>query len=111
MRIGKSDRRIEIQRATETTNGYGEKVETWSELATVWAELMKTSGQKEAISNQQDTAAKTLTFKIRSSSTTRGITPKDRVIYSGDTFDIKGIDEIGRNDQLLLMCETASSTY
>jgi len=42
MRIGKSDRRITVERYTTSTNAYGERVQTWSTLLTVWAELMKT---------------------------------------------------------------------
>jgi SPP1 family predicted phage head-tail adaptor len=111
MIIGKSDRRITIQRATETTNGYGEKVATWATLITVWAELQKTSGAKEAIANRQDTAAKQLVFKIRSSTDSRGVTTKDRLVYDGKYFDITGIEEQGRNDQLLIMCQLNDTTY
>ena len=64
MIIGKSDRRITVQRATETTNDYGEKAATWATLITVWAELMKTSGMKEVIADRQDTASQTIAFKV-----------------------------------------------
>jgi len=111
MIIGKSDRRITIQRATETTNGYGEKVATWATLITVWAELQKTSGAKEAIASRQDTATKQLVFKIRSSTDSRAVTTKDRLVYDGKYFDITGIEEQGRNDQLLIMCQLNDTTY
>ena len=74
MIIGKSDRRITIERATETTNGYGEKVASWATLITVWAELQKTSGMRESIDNRQDTARQQLNFKIRSSTDSRAVT-------------------------------------
>ena len=41
MRIGQSDRRIEVQSYTTSANAYGERVPSWSTLVTVWAELMK----------------------------------------------------------------------
>jgi hypothetical protein len=31
---------------------------------------------------------------------TRGLTAKDRITYSGNTFNIFGIKEIGRNNML-----------
>lgn len=37
MPVGKLDRRITIEQATQGVGPYGEPVETWSELATVWA--------------------------------------------------------------------------
>jgi len=111
MIIGKSDRRIAFERATETTNDYGEKAQTWSVLVTVWAELMKTSSPKEAISDRQDTASKTLTFKVRSSSDTRAVNTKDRVVYDSKYFDITGIEEVGRNDQLVFTCRLNDTSY
>ena len=42
MRIGLSDRRVEVQRYTTTTNTYGERQLNWATYITVWAELMKT---------------------------------------------------------------------
>jgi len=111
MIIGKSDRRITIQRATETTNGYGEKVATWATLIIVWAELQKTTNLRESISDRQDTATQQLAFKVRSSTDSRGVTTKDRVVYDSKTYDITGIEEIGRNDQLVLMCQLNDTTY
>ena len=111
MIIGKSDRRITVQRATETTNDYGEKAATWSTLITVWAELMKTSGMKEVIADRQDTASQAIAFKVRSSTDTRAVTTKDRVVYDGKYFDISGIEEVGRNDQLVLTCQLNDTTY
>lgn len=111
MIIGKSDRRITIERATETTNGYGEKVASWATLITVWAELQKTSGMRESIDNRQDTARQQLNFKVRSSTDSRAVTTKDRVVYDSKYFDIIGIEEIGRNDQLVLNCVLNDTTY
>ena len=68
MRIGKSDRRITVERYTTSTNAYGERVQTWSTLLTVWAELMKTGeGMTERISTNQDMPIQRVRFKIRSS--------------------------------------------
>ena len=111
MRIGRSDRRITIERATASLNAYGEEALSWATLITVWAELQKTSGLNESISDRQDTATQTLNFKIRSSTDSRAVTTKDRVLYDSKYYDIQGIEEIGRLDQLVLNCKLNDTTY
>ena len=109
MKIGRADRRVTIERATYTTNGYGERVASWATVTSVWAELMKSSGIGESITNAQDIARQTLYFKVRSSTTTRGIKADDRLTYATRTYDIKGIEEIGRNAELVIVCETTTT--
>ena len=106
MRIGKSDRRITIQRYTTATNVYGERRLDYTTLMTVWAELMKTGeGMTERISTNQDMPIQRVRFKIRSSSDSRGIKADDRVLYDGKYYNIQGIEEVGRQDQLVLLCQ------
>tara|TARA_R100001015_G_C4626020_1_gene184814 strand:- start:355 stop:693 length:339 start_codon:yes stop_codon:yes gene_type:complete len=105
MRIGKSDRRITIQRYTTTTNVYGERRLDYSTLITVWAELMKTEGITERISTNQDMPVQRVRLKIRSSTDSRGIKADDRVLYDGKYYNIQGIEEVGRQDQLILFCQ------
>jgi SPP1 family predicted phage head-tail adaptor len=98
MIIGKSDRRIIVQRATVTTNGYGEPVSSWATLITIWAELLKQTGLAERIQSDQDSATKMLSFKVRRSTDSRGVTTDDRITYDGLTYDIHGIEEVGRTE-------------
>jgi len=106
MRIGKSDRRITVERYTTSTNAYGERVQTWSTLLTVWAELMKTGeGMTERITTDQDMPVQRVRFKVRSSSDSRDIKADDRVLYNSKYYNIQGIEEVGRQDQLVLLCQ------
>ena len=110
MRIGQSDRRITVERYTTTTNDYGERVQTWATLLTVWGELMKTGeGMTERITTDQDMPVQRLRFKIRSSSDSRGIKSDDRVLYNSKYYNIQGIEEIGRQDQLVLLCQISGT--
>lgn len=110
MRIGQSDRRITVERYTTSTNDYGERVQTWATLLTVWAELMKTGERMtERITTDQDTPVQRLRFKIRSSSDSRGIKADDRVLYNSKYYNIQGIEEIGRQDQLVLLCQISGT--
>jgi head-tail adaptor len=73
---------------------------------TVWAELMKTGeGMTERITTDQDMPVQRVRFKIRSSSDSRGIKADDRVLYDGNYYNIQGIEEVGRQDQLVLLCQ------
>ncbi|WP_085025288.1 phage head closure protein [Ensifer aridi] len=96
---GKLDRRITIERETETgRNEVNEPVYEWAALATVWARRRDASdGEREAAGQVGSTLM--TRFVIRSSSVTRSVTPVDRLNYSDATWNILGVKETeeGRN--------------
>lgn len=95
MNAGKLDRRITIERATTTTNAFGEAVKTWAPLATVWAHVIDVSdGEVWRAAEVQATI--TTRFQIRWSPASSTITPLDRVIYQGRTYDINRVKELQR---------------
>ena len=99
MRFGTMDRRITIKRATLSANAYGERAETWGTLATVWAEVQYKEGSgREAVQSDQLYSSQPVHFIIRYSSDVSGIRPSDRVSYNGDTYQIEGVQEIGRQE-------------
>ncbi|MCB1516124.1 MAG: head-tail adaptor protein [Hyphomicrobiaceae bacterium] len=93
---GTLDRRLTIVRASGSQNGYGELDRTWSTLTTIWAERRDVS-DGERIAMGEQTAALVSRFRVRSTGVTRTITARDRAICGGDTFEITGIKEVGRN--------------
>lgn len=96
MDAGRLDARVTILRATSAPNAFNEPVETWSALATVWAEARPVSdGERWAAG--QTLADQTIRFTVRWSSTAATITPKDRLSHGGRTYDIAGVKNIGRN--------------
>lgn len=92
MRAGKLDRRITVQRAETTTDDFGADIETWEDVATVWAQQRPNRGA-ERFSAQQVAGSNVLTFHIRYLA---GLTTRDRVIYNNFIFNIKDVREIGR---------------
>jgi SPP1 family predicted phage head-tail adaptor len=93
------DRRIGIQRATLTANAYGERAETWATIATVWAEVQYKEGSgREAVQSDQVYSSQPVHFIIRYSSDVSDIRPSDRVSYNGNTYQIEGVQEIGRGE-------------
>lgn len=96
MRAGRLDRRIELQKNSPTQNTAGEEVDNWTELYTVWAEVIPVRGS-ERYASQQDAAVIEEKFRIRYLS---DITPKNRILYNSRIYDIKGVLEIGRREGL-----------
>ncbi|WP_244483735.1 phage head closure protein [Rhizobium sp. Root482] len=95
------DRRITIQRVTTVNNEFNEPVETWSDLATLWARRKDSSDvvKTELLGAEQISAYLLAHFTIRSSTLSKTITPLDRISYDGHVWNIKGTKEAadGRN--------------
>ena len=94
MRSGRLDRRLTLQRRTLTENDYGEPVETWTTLATVWAEKIPVRGSERYVA-MQTVAEVDTRFKIRYRT---DVSPLDRVVCAGITYDVQGVIEIGRRE-------------
>ena len=102
MEGGNLRHRVAIQRRDTTLDVFGQQVQTWITLFTVW-------GMAEDISGREFVAA----MAINSLATTHimiryraGITAADRVLYDGVIYNITAppIDPTGRKRELHLMC-------
>jgi SPP1 family predicted phage head-tail adaptor len=98
MDAGKLDRRITIQGVSLADDGYGGQVETWSTVATPWAQFLP-GGGNEKFASAQVYAETQARFRIRWRA---GITPTNRVVFDGKTWDVLAVDEIGRREGLEL---------
>ena len=107
MRAGSLDRRITIERATESRDAFNSIVKAWATLTTVWASKQETR-DTERVASQEVGAEITTRFQIRWSSTVSDVNPKDRVIFDGRTYDIVGVKEIGRREGLELSASARS---
>jgi SPP1 family predicted phage head-tail adaptor len=104
MRAGKLDRVITIQRYTETVNEYGTPEFTWSDVATMRAQLVQASTD-EYIRGYGAADVTVIIFRIR---WLDGITTANRIVYDSADFNIKETKEIGRRKGLELRCEAVS---
>lgn len=95
---GKLDRRITLQRRTTAANAYSEPIETWTNLATVWASIdYPLTGSGETFQDAINQAATSVIFTIRYRADVGFI---ERINYGGDTYDIERVSELGRNNHL-----------
>jgi len=97
MLAGPLDRRITLRRFTSTQDVYGDPVETWADLATVWASRRRASA-RETLAAAEVSAAITDIFEIRRDSAWSNLSPKDALVFEGRTYDIASVDEIGRRE-------------
>jgi SPP1 family predicted phage head-tail adaptor len=90
---GKMDRRVQFQRATITDDGFS-SVETFANHGSpVWASKNDVSDGEKWRADQVS-AVISARFQVRYSTFTAALTPADRLVYGGTTYDISGIKEI-----------------
>ena len=95
---GTLDRRIIIQRHQQTgTNAFNEPIYSWGTLATVWAARRDVSDAETFAAGQVGSSLRTR-FVIRANSTTKTVTPTDRISYDGSIWNIKGVKEGDQSD-------------
>lgn len=94
MRAGEMDRLVTLQRFTTTEDEYGERIEIWTNLATVFAEARQQGG-REYLAAATTLAEVRVVFFLR---WFPDITVLDRVNYDGVLHNIVEVREIGRRD-------------
>ena len=103
IQAGKLDRRIEIQRqGTPVDDGYTTTPGALETFCTRWASWKPANG-REVFENQGNEAKAGGTFWLRYDSLPSTILPTDKVSFSDKTWDIKGIQELGRREGIELI--------
>lgn len=95
------DRRITIERESETVKPSGGVVKSWTSVATVWAEVLQQSAS-EFFTGYGEAETGTVIFRVRYRP---GITTADRVNCNGTSYGLTEIKELGRRDALELRGE------
>ncbi|RZJ19120.1 MAG: head-tail adaptor protein [Brevundimonas sp.] len=84
MQAGKLERRVTIQRFTETRDEMNEPVKVWADVATVWAQARPNRGN-ERFAAAQVAGAAVMSFHIRYRA---DLTVQDRLVYDGVVYEI-----------------------
>lgn len=108
MNIGYLDRRITFVAPATDRNEYGEVTGDTTDYATVWAALDNKSASGAVIQEQESTINR-VTWRVRSSTTTRAVTPKYSIRYKTDMYNILAVQEVGRNNELHFITERVKS--
>uniref|UniRef100_UPI003BABB206 phage head closure protein n=1 Tax=Stappia sp. TaxID=1870903 RepID=UPI003BABB206 len=106
MRAGKLDRSIVIQAYARTgTTPAGAPVMSWSDFATVRAQIVQASTE-EFQRDYGEGGNTAIIFRLR---WLDGVTVAHRVTYDGKILNIREMTEIGRRRGLELRCEEVRS--
>ncbi|MDW9626495.1 phage head closure protein [Sinorhizobium meliloti] len=106
MRAGRLDRSITIQRSTYEIDPAGSPVYTWTDIATVRAEIVQASTE-EFIRSYGASDETLVIFRIRFLD---GVTNADRVTFEGEHHNIKEVKEIRRRRGLELRTVRVAGT-
>lgn len=100
MRAGKLDKSLTIERVTTTVDEFGTPTEGWATVAAVRAQRVKLSTEEflRAFGSNAEAVA---VFRIRHLD---GLTLADRITCDGQSYDLKGIEPLGRREGLELRC-------
>lgn len=101
MQAGQLRKRVIIQQRSQTQDDYGQPLQTWTDVATVYAGIEPLNGREllaaQAVNSE---VSHNVTMRYRS-----GITPAMRLNYQGRLFNIHTIlDENERHRMLTLQC-------
>jgi SPP1 family predicted phage head-tail adaptor len=105
-RAGRLNHRIEVQVASTEADSFGQGVDTWVTIATVWAGIEPLSS-RELVTAQQTTSDATVRIVTRYSPTLYAVTSKNRLVHKSVIYDIEGapINKNMSNIDLLFMCK------
>lgn len=102
MRIGSLRHEVTIQSLAEGVNVAGDTVATWSDVATVWADIQPLSA-REFIAGQalQSDVSARITIRYL-----EGITAAMRVVHGATIYNIRGVlpDQASGREYLTLPC-------
>src|SRR5918992_2353622 len=99
MRAGTLKDRVTLQQNTPTQDAGGAPVDSWADVATVWAAIEPLTG-REFFDAARVVADVTHRLRIRYRA---DVTEKMRAIQGSRTFDISAVLEVGRRRELHLM--------
>lgn len=121
MKAGQLDRRVTIQRKTETPSPSGEPQVSWSNIAVRRAASMWPVRGDERFSFAEETAYEQIEFRVRYSADVAALTPLDRVLHPALTneqaadpsyviptrsiHDVLACLEIGRREGLKIITQ------
>lgn len=100
MRAGRLDKSITVQQFTSTLDDYGTPTMSWSDLATVRAQIVQATTEEfiRGFGASEETA---IIFRIRHLD---NVDLGDRISFGSKVYNIKELKEIGRRKGLELRC-------
>lgn len=89
-----------------TADRYGNTLEGFSTLFTVWGNVRETTG-KERVDAGSVEGIRTATIRVRKSAQTSGLTGADQAVARGEVWNLSAPSNVGDNDAYLDILATA----
>lgn len=109
---GRLRQRVTIRRKTQTKKPTGGFDEAWSDLNTVWAEVIGLNG-REAVIGQALQGVSYYRIATRFGTDVTDVdqlASADPAVFNGKTVNVRSVsDPDGRREQLLILADTASA--
>lgn len=103
MRAGDLRHKVTIQRLMTGEDEYGQPLNAWQDVVTVWANVEDLTGREYLAAQQVPTTQVSTRVTIRWRS---DVKPEMRVVHGSRLLDIKAVlDSDGRRRELQLMCQ------
>ena len=109
MDAGRLDRMIVLKRRKTGSNNFGEQLDQWTSIGSVWANVAPVS-DGERWRAGETLASKLSRFTIRYSSAASAMDPRDQIEHDGRVYDIQGIKELGRRQFLEITAAARAET-
>lgn len=112
MRISKLQQRITIQRRSPTLDAYGQEINTWINIGTVWAEVKPLSGREKLRSNSMVVESQlTHQVTVRYSESFVPPTTADawRILFGTRIFNITASMNVDEGDKTIIFDCTEGS--
>ncbi len=101
--IGQMRERPQIQAATQSRGSDGSDVETWAELATVWAAVeYRALTSNESLEAGKEVAKTEIVFRIRKRT---DVTTRNRILHGSVYYDIESIEVTPDQQYMNLVCK------
>jgi SPP1 family predicted phage head-tail adaptor len=97
--------RVTLMRPTTVTDSFGQSTRTWTDIATVWAQVVNNGGGTSLTANRTQITYQH-SIRLRPSTTLSGIDATWRVRYKGRLMEISSLQE-QQNLNALLELECA----
>ena len=101
MNLGKMRYRITLQEPGINQDDYGNIIDDWRDVATVWADIVPVSGREYFGANQQNSETQ---YKIYIRYLA-GITPKMRILHNDVEYQILAVLADKRAGYTTIMCK------
>lgn len=112
MKAGKLRKRLIIKRATIAADSLNDQIPTPATLATVWGEIMPTSGREFWLSDQaRAESSHVVTMRWPGSLVTNGLLARDQLVYGTRVFEVvQASNTEERNRMLYAACKEVTTT-